>query len=297
MAVSAIQKLKFYFDKLNEEFGEPLNLNKSDSKFNYYNSKRSKGVESDFIRIYKLGLIIGKKVSENVQYSFAFSFVNPEDSEKSLITITLKEGEEIKTGSTYNSEQMKERLKELIKTINVLNENDIKNVSNLKKSIFDIFEFNKQNINDQKIIKEAKKQIEIKTKESIIEETQLKEKYNLYHSEMLKSQEKYNNFRRNKIKELGIDELEKKLKLLNEKLKEDSKIERKFLKLDEIEKNTNDTKSKLNKTVEKNKKTVQSVLEKYPSHIKKQVISELDKEKNLEKNKNKLPVEDNSLSM
>jgi DNA polymerase III delta prime subunit len=114
---------------------------------------------------------------------------------------------------------------------------------------------------------------------------------------MLKSQEKYNNFRRNKIKELGIDELEKKLKLLNEKLKEDSKIERKFLKLDEIEKNTNDTKSKLNITVEKNKKTVQSVLEKYPSHIQKQVISELDKEKKLEKNKNKLPVEDNSLSM
>jgi len=257
--ISVVKRLKYYFDILGKEFGSHIDLNKTSPKT--YRGETSKGVESDYIRIYKMGVIDKKS------FNFAFAITNPEDSEKSLIQVTYKIGEDILASKIYKLEAFKEKMKEFVNLIAILKSINNKNSESIKESIHVIFEFDSKKLTDSDILNECKEKIAEASKEIDASLKKTEKSHNSVKNKRKKLNLEIDSLKNKRIKELGIDELRKKLKILEailidglkEKNKEDNELRQKEITLNYALSNIRMQKWAL----------VQNLLIKYPSNIRK----------------------------
>jgi hypothetical protein len=247
---------------------KPFELNKSEPKYVPYfvnlpdDRCQTKGVSSDFIRVYNL----------NQKKSFAFAFNNL-DGKNGTITVTFKETTS-KTKSdlfidrTFDFETFKTNFKVLIQTLKILNKNNILNINTIEDSIFETF--NLKNSKEEKellvqdTLKELKKELKpyrTKVLTTIRKNKKCNDELMILKNDLTKQKNQLS-------KELGIDELEKLLKekkeILNKKIssltkkvsnKESKKSAFRYSEL----KTKNNYDSKLN-----------SLIKKYPKHLQKE---------------------------
>jgi len=234
--MTPMQYLKDYFKELEELLGRPVELSKTNPKYDPYGGEQglgqyTKGVGSDFIRIYK----IKKSPSVFSKNSFAFAF-NGLEGKTGTITITLKEIKNEK--EKYHTkilkfEEFKEKLKYFIKTIKILKNSQENKLfiteDNIKKTINEIFDIR----NSEKEIKEMIKE----------EEKRFKEELKRTKGRLMRTKNKFNSKTKN------LEELENKLEKEVEELKEELGIKR-------LEEELKKKREKLNKAVKKQKEEI-----------------------------------------
>jgi hypothetical protein len=273
VTTSTVKRLKHYFDILTTEFGKHFDFNKTSPKYNQYSGEYTKGVESDYIRIYRMGLINKK------QFSFGFSITNPEDSDKSLIQVNYKIGEEVSSGKIYKFENFKEKMKEFVNLIAILKGINNKNSEAIKQSIHTIFEFDSQKSTDLEILKECKSKILENSKEL---ENSLKKSVKSYNSikeKLVNSNKEIENFKNTRVKELGIDKLELELKKLREILSKELKEQNLKYKTQTLLLEERNLSYKVREIEQKKNHSIKSILNLYPSHIKKMYEKEVETNK------------------
>lgn len=265
---SAILKLKHYFDLMSKDFGKPVELNKSSPKDKYYyswndESSRTKGVESDFIRIYTFGAI------KNKVMSFAFAFTTPEDFNKTLITVTFKIGDEITQGSTYNFEKFKEKVKEFTKVISILRDLGNLNVHGVETSLKKIFEFDKQKTSNEALIADYEKKL--KKLNTDIEEKLLllRDEHGKKKASLTRKKNTLAKYRDSRNKELGIDVLEAQLAELKATLKYDVSKKKASLKINAVEKEERELNIEVQELSRQATSNVTNLIKGYPTHIQK----------------------------
>ena len=189
---------------------KPINLNKVSSKYvwhyTYSKSYETKGVDSDFIRIYK--------IDQNNSVAFAFNYKNLDEPH---VIVSIKTGDNIDY-SKHSENGFKAKFSTMMSVLKVLNKTNGINTKSLKESVNSVF-INNSDINVDKeyddLLKEAKKEVSKKKrkyeknlKELALVEDELKTIKNL----ILKKKEQFN-------KKYNIEELEKKLRDARKKQK------------------------------------------------------------------------------
>jgi len=205
--MTPMKYLKDLFNDLNSIIGEPVDLNKSSPKEyrNGWENIRTKGVKSDFIRIYKS--------SDNKSFAFAF---NNLDNKNGTITVLTKET--ISNNSyfldrTFIFEDFKNRLKSFIKTMKILEKSKVLNADTKKETIYSIFDLDisKDEIDKLTNISFDELKLELKI---IRSKVKLSKKKLINVTKEVEKAEKDFNLEKTKLrKELGIEEL--KLELIN----------------------------------------------------------------------------------
>jgi hypothetical protein len=279
MPVTSIKKLKDHFEKLKGFFGKPIDLNKSSPKNDSYHEYQSKGVESDFVRIFKINK------ERFIESSFAFSFTNPEDSEKTLIAMSLKikntmnNQEELLNGSLYNVIQMKDKIREFVKVLELLKKINNYNPESVQEAVKTIFEFEKQNTQTEEMIKKAKKEIlqYVKTLDNELIETV--ESYDKKLDEYNKKKKSFEKLREKIDNKLGISKLKERLKELETQMKEELRDEETSFNI--IKKQELELSKKKVDLINSKRKKIDVMISKYPLSIQKSLKRE--SEKNIEK--------------
>lgn len=266
-------------DFINTKAMSKLELNKSRSHYNPH-GKPSKGVSSDFIRIYQDKTnVVGKKkpnddcVPDRNEYnSFAFVF-NYMEVDEPYVVVTVKiDGKHYTSSHAYSIDAMKSTMSsfnEYLKRI------EIKHPTRLMKLIQDIF-INDDDTNEEEAIVKAVSSInetlsnlnkDIEDKQKIHNSVKVMyiNSLNKYEEE-LKTSEEYENFK----------ELKKQLRLAEEKL---SKKERKL-------KSSYGIKSKKSKLQDESfvlsklrcekEETLSRLIKQYPYHIRQDILSHIN---------------------
>lgn len=261
--ISSVKKLKHYLDILTVEFGTHTDLNKSSSKYNRCNGNYSKGVESDYIRIYKMNKI------NNLDFNFALSFTNPEDSTKSLIQMTYKLGDTVFNGKIYKFEDFKDKLKEFINAISILKSLKSKSSEAVKTTIYTIFDFENQTSTENMMIEECQNKIDDELKELTEKESFLQSINKKRFSKYQNSSKEIDEFYKRSVKELGIDVLKEQLKELNDILNNLMTEKRNKLQLNLLKRSFEDSSLELRQISYQMDFKIENVLRGYPTSIKK----------------------------
>lgn len=116
-----------------------LELNKTEPKYNYNSfdsSVYTKGVESDFIRIYQ------DTKSEKLSFAFAFNNFNP-DISKTEITVSIKNDKKFEAVH-MNFDSFKEKLKGYLSILEVLNKTNSLNFESCVQALKSVFVFSNE---------------------------------------------------------------------------------------------------------------------------------------------------------
>lgn len=229
-------------------------LNKSEPKSRTsYNgiSHDRKGVDSDHIKIFKL----------DSNKSFAFSFNYSKPIEKPFVVVTSKQGKEIISSVKNTEHEFAEKFKKLIASCKELKANNQLTKDTLELTVKEVFIKGQElDLNQVKTESEASidSKIEELTKpyqEQLTISENLNSKIKIVQAEVSDEYKKYE-------KELGIPELERKLKLAK------NKLQAKVKKLDD--------KLSLTKLL-KERDDVHYDLMKYRGELRRLIIEETDK--------------------
>lgn len=255
-----------------------LELNKSRPHYNPY-GESSKGVSSDFIRIYqdKTNVVDKKKSDDyfgcerNEYNSFAFVF-NYIEVEEPYITVTLKiDGNNYISSHAYSVEQMKKSMSSFNKHLKTV---DIKHPSKVFKLIQDFF-IGDNAVDDEEVVGEAvsslndvlsdlNKDIEkqLRTYNSVkVMYVNSSEKY----EEALQISEEYENVEKLKKQ---LREAEEKLSKKNRQLKIDYKIKTK--------KSTLKYESSLLSNLKNEKeRKLSKLIKQYPYHLRQDILDKI----------------------
>lgn len=290
------EKFKVFENSLNKiSYFKKAEFSKVNSKFygfkgdiwNSYESKKSKGVVSDFVRIYNL---------EKYNFSIGFAFENFNSKENFLTSVNLKfkkDNKDIFYTQVFNYEQIKEILKKSIKDIDkfVLEnpelqedinskteksfKRELERRENIIKKMFiqsfnlkdNIFEELSKDLDFDKKIKELEKSIEEKINEQ-----------NLINASFLDKEEKLKQKKEELEKKYKIKELERQLKTLKNKIENDLDVSFKHMEMgkliDKYEENE--------KYIKEMKIEYQNLIIKFPKFISNQYLDNIS-----EKTKNK----------
>jgi len=255
-----------------------VELNKSQPHYSPYGDS-SKGVASDFVRIYQDRTnVVGKKKSNsgfgyqrNEYNSFAFVF-NYMEVEEPYITVTLKtDGNHYISSHAYSVEQMKNLMSSFnnyLKTI------DVEHPTRLFKLIQDIF-IGDDGVDEEEVVSEAISSINetLFDLNKGIEEQQ--RTYNSVKVMYVNASEKYKEELENSEEYKTVQELKKQLHKAEEKL---SKKDR-GLKVDykiKPKKSLLKTESSTLETL-KNKKEVKltKIIKQYPLHLRQDILNNI----------------------
>jgi len=260
--------LKDHFKKLNKLLGNPVELHKHEPKYVPYwvNEGSSKGVETDFIRIYKTS-------SKNDTFAFAFNDLNEKNGTITTIWKNTSNNKETYTERIMNFEEFKNSLSDFNKIINILKSSNSLNLDSLKTSVFETFKVGNGEKEKIKIIKQIIKIANSKTKKekTKISSTKIKkekkeEEYKIIQKEKSILLKKYR-------AELNIFELEKQLKEANSKLKIKMKpLNKNFNK---IQKDKIDAVREYTHSILNFNKSIQNLIKEQPKSIKNGVQDEL----------------------
>lgn len=131
-------KMQEHFRKLNELTSLIVNkieLTGRERKVNYYTYSESKGIDSDFIRIYA-------NKSDKDQ-SFAFAFNNYQEGvEKTQIIVSIKENQNL-ISSHFSFADFKEKFREFLTLVSILKDSDALTYKSLKTTCDKVFSVSK----------------------------------------------------------------------------------------------------------------------------------------------------------
>lgn len=225
------------FSEICQPYFKNVNLNKSSSKYNPIEYSYSKGVESEFISIFKSNLT-------DLSFAFSFTYMNLE-TEKQLVEVSHKilDNDSIITTKPLSLEEFKNKLnllnKELL-TKNKITEKDIWN------SFTSIFELTSVNIKKDIINIQEKLQQKIEDKKTDLNLESLEKNYNntkiLYQDGLQLLETEINNSSELKI----IKNLEKKLRIAQKSLENKKSNLYKSLNIPSLDNNYREARTKLN---------------------------------------------------
>lgn len=283
--ITPMKRFKNHFAKLESFFSQheyihgPISLNKVDSKYqrySFYDSSKSKGVESDYIRIYedRTQIIDTKSVdyyrTRNVYRSIAFVF-NYIDIEIPTVQFTKKTVNGIVSSNTMSMEEFRSYFNKLNKN---LQDAKFNNINELFCFIEDIFmkEIQDPDIEVNKALEEIRHETRLKndiidTESKKIEQFKgLLEKREKVVSATLEISKDYQEIQelKSKLKKLEVSHNLKKAKLEKEH------------HIKEIKKDISSSARKKKVAEDYRKRLVTQVVRKYPKHIKEIVIKRLD---------------------
>lgn len=222
--ITPMKKLSPIMDEIKSQLQSQfdiITLNKTRAKYNPINYQYSKGVDSNFIIIFRFKAL--HKLKENLSFAFSFDYKNREEN-KEIIQVSIKYGQE--NNNIYSSSEMdfttfKDVLKKFNKELNNMEKIHM-NVIDKVKEVFHIEPHTKQKeIQDflnnlQNELKEKKKELQLENLEKELQESQ-KEYVNCFsivEKEIQESEEQKNIIRLEK--ELMI--AQKNLEILKEKI-------------------------------------------------------------------------------
>lgn len=222
--ITPMKKLSPIMDEIKSQLQyqfDIITLNKTKAKYNPIDYQYSKGVDSDFIIIFRFKAL--HKLKENLSFAFSFDYKNREEN-KEIMQVTIKYGQEnnkIYPSSELDFTTFKDELKKFNKELKDMEKINI-NVIDKVKEIFHIEPQKKQKeIQDflnnlQNKLKEKKKELQLENLEKELQESQ-KDYVNCFtiiEKEIKESEEQKNIVRLEK--ELII--AQKNLEILKEKI-------------------------------------------------------------------------------
>jgi len=252
--------LKDSFDTLNTLICKPIDLNKSSPK-GYY-SYESKGVESDFVRIYKLDDL----------NSFGFIF-NGLDGKSGTILVNWKYSDKY-LQRIFNFEDFKIRLKSFNKTLKILKSSKlINNTSTIKETFISMFDIQEGVRELNKVVDEVL--IEINTELKDIRDKLSSSKLTLSEQKEDLSivKEEYQIIKKHNETLLGIDKLEEELK--EKKLILEDRLKPKFDELTALNKIITLSPYRIHKLESEFNSLSNDIIKKYPRHIRKAIQRKL----------------------
>ena len=140
--MTPMKKLQDHFTRLNEfllPIASKLELNKTEPKYNRNNfdsSVYTKGVESDFIRIYQ------DTKTDKLSFAFAFNNFNP-DISKTEITVSIKNDKKFEAVH-MNFDAFKDKLKGYLSILEVLNKTNSLNFESCVQALKSVFVFSQE---------------------------------------------------------------------------------------------------------------------------------------------------------
>ena len=263
--------LKDTFEDLHQIIGAPVELNKSAPKTHYgrnWETTTTKGVESDFIRIYKTN-------SDNKSFSFSFDNL---DGKKGTITVVFKEvlkDTDKFTSNTFNFDNFKTRLKTFIQTLKILQNTKSLNTESMKETVFAVFDLKSGIKARNEILKEAVVSIKEEVKPFRKKMLSANRKYIKTVEDVDILQRTFQNERKIISKELGITELE--LELAKKKKILDTKTKKIHLELIKKHREVSTLTYNLRNTQNIYKQKIETLSTKYPKNITTQIIEQLTK--------------------
>lgn len=255
-----------------------VELNKSQPHYSPYGDS-SKGVASDFIRIYQDKTnVVGQKKSNNEfgykrnEYnSFAFVF-NYMEVEEPYITVTLKiDGNDYMSSHAYSVEQMKNSMSSFNKYLKTI---DIKDPTRLIKLIQDIF-VGDDGVDEEEVVNEAISSINetLSDLNEGIEEQQ--RTYNSVKVMYVNASEKYKEELENSEEYKAVQELKKQLHEAEKKLAKKDRGLKVDCKIKPKKSSLKTETSKLGALKSKKEVKLTKIIKQYPFHLRQETLSKI----------------------
>ena len=262
--------LKDHFEILKSIIGKnPVELNKSSPKTHYhcYETIESKGVHSDFIRIYQI----------SKTQSFAFAFNGLEGKEGTITALWKIEGNsntsDVYKEKIFKFEEFKSKLKMFNQTLSILKKSKALNIETQKETFSTVFDIANSMKDKEILLKECLTEIKIDVKP-------LKNKYNTNKRKLeAKSLEHIQiaNEKDSKLKKLNIEyniyALEEELKSLKNKIKD--KLKKDTEKLQKVSSEKSRLETNLYSVKRELNYEVEELVKKYPHNFRQQLKEKL----------------------